>query len=165
MAINRGPFNALVDDDGSGTTGTLWNKSAIASTILDPVDVALAALPVPTGVWVDVPFNLANFWSDMTGGMVQKNRYMIIGKTMWWSIQILNATVPNPATPYLPFTVPGGITSPWTMSPLSRAFDSVEEQGYLFALGPTQLGAIKLTGTNWATYPIAVYFDAVISFA
>lgn len=41
MAINRAPFNALVDDDGSGTTGTIWNKSQIQYVILDPVDAAI----------------------------------------------------------------------------------------------------------------------------
>lgn len=38
MPINRAPFNALVDDDGSGTTGTPWNKSQIAGVLLDPID-------------------------------------------------------------------------------------------------------------------------------
>lgn len=42
MAINRTPFNALIDDDGSGTTGTPWNKARIAGVILDPVDASLA---------------------------------------------------------------------------------------------------------------------------
>lgn len=46
-AINRAPFNALVDDDGSGTKGSPWNKSAIQSVILDPVDAALAAAAGP----------------------------------------------------------------------------------------------------------------------
>jgi hypothetical protein len=45
MAINRGPFNALVDDDGSNTLGTIWDKAHIASVLLDPTDVALAGLP------------------------------------------------------------------------------------------------------------------------
>jgi hypothetical protein len=40
--INRAPFNALVDDDGSNTVGTPWEKARIAGVILDPVDVALA---------------------------------------------------------------------------------------------------------------------------
>ena len=44
MALNRGPFNALVDDDGTGKTGTPWNKQAIKDVILDPVD-ALVATP------------------------------------------------------------------------------------------------------------------------
>jgi hypothetical protein len=47
MAINRGPFNALVDDDGTGTTGTPWNKAQIAGVILDPVDAAIAGIPLP----------------------------------------------------------------------------------------------------------------------
>jgi hypothetical protein len=38
MPINRAPFNALVDDDGSNTKGTLWNKSEIQSVLLDPID-------------------------------------------------------------------------------------------------------------------------------
>lgn len=43
MAIDRTNFNALVDDDGSGTKGSLWNKAAIDSVILTPVDNALQA--------------------------------------------------------------------------------------------------------------------------
>jgi hypothetical protein len=41
-SINRGPWAALVDDDGSNTIGTPWNKQAIKDVILDPVDAALA---------------------------------------------------------------------------------------------------------------------------
>jgi hypothetical protein len=41
--INRAPFNALVDDDGSGLTGTVWNKAQIKSVILDPADAAYAS--------------------------------------------------------------------------------------------------------------------------
>jgi len=40
MPIDRGPFNALVDDDGSNTIGTVWNKSKIQGVILDPADAA-----------------------------------------------------------------------------------------------------------------------------
>jgi hypothetical protein len=42
MAIDRGPWNALIDDDGSNLTGSIWNKAAIKSVLLDPID-ALAA--------------------------------------------------------------------------------------------------------------------------
>jgi hypothetical protein len=49
MPINRTAFNALVDDSGSGTDGTIVNKALIASVLLDPIDVALAANP---GAWV-----------------------------------------------------------------------------------------------------------------
>jgi hypothetical protein len=52
MAINRAPFNALVDDDGSNTVGSVWNKNAIKTVILDPADVAYASVASPafTGV-------------------------------------------------------------------------------------------------------------------
>jgi hypothetical protein len=43
VAINRAPFNALVDDDGSGLTGSVWNKAAIQSVLLDPIDAATGA--------------------------------------------------------------------------------------------------------------------------
>jgi hypothetical protein len=39
--INRAPFNALIDDDGSNSLGTVWNKNQIKVVILDPVDAAL----------------------------------------------------------------------------------------------------------------------------
>jgi hypothetical protein len=42
MAIDRGPWNALVDDDGSNLIGTIWNKTAIKNVLLDPID-AMAA--------------------------------------------------------------------------------------------------------------------------
>jgi len=45
MAIDRGPWNALVDDDGSNLTGTVWNKDKIKTVILDPTDAAIAAMP------------------------------------------------------------------------------------------------------------------------
>ena len=41
MAIDRGPWNALVDDDGSNLVGSVWDKAAIKNVILDPVDAAM----------------------------------------------------------------------------------------------------------------------------
>ena len=41
MAIDRGPWNALVDDDGSNLVGSIWNKAAIKTVLLDPIDAAL----------------------------------------------------------------------------------------------------------------------------
>jgi hypothetical protein len=42
MSLNRAPFNALVDDDGTNTLGSPWNKAAIKDVILDPTDAELA---------------------------------------------------------------------------------------------------------------------------
>jgi len=57
MAIDRGPWNALVDDDGSNLVGTVWNKDKIKTVILDPTDAALLAIPAATptyGTWTPV---------------------------------------------------------------------------------------------------------------
>jgi hypothetical protein len=43
MAIDRGPWNALVDDDGSNLVGSIWNKQAIKDVLLDPIDNSLLA--------------------------------------------------------------------------------------------------------------------------
>jgi hypothetical protein len=43
VPIDRTHFNALVDDDGTNTSGSLWNKAAIKDVILDPTDAAIAA--------------------------------------------------------------------------------------------------------------------------
>jgi hypothetical protein len=50
MAINRAPFNALVDDDGSGNVGTVWNKNQIKSVLLDPIDAMFPPTGQP-GAW------------------------------------------------------------------------------------------------------------------
>ena len=50
MPIDRGPWNALIDDDGTNTSGTPWNKTAVKDVLLDPID---AMVPPPHGVGVD----------------------------------------------------------------------------------------------------------------
>jgi hypothetical protein len=44
MAINRTPFNALVDDSGAGVNGSTWDKNKIQTVLLDPID---ALIPNP----------------------------------------------------------------------------------------------------------------------
>src|SRR4051812_19438173 len=43
VTISHTAYNLLVDDDGSGTTGTVWSKSNVLD-ILDAIDVGFAAL-------------------------------------------------------------------------------------------------------------------------
>ena len=114
MALNRAPFNALVDDDGSGSVGTPWNKQAIKDVLLDPIDAVI------TQPWVDVPFSAANFsaGAPMTwtvgAAAVLRNRYTVSGKVLFWSFYLSwfsggNVLGGSPgATLYM--TVPGGLT-------------------------------------------------------
>lgn len=72
MALDRTWFNALIDDDGTGMTGSVWDKADIAN-LLNSVDSELARIdaaankpicivansiiqPWGSGVWANVPF-------------------------------------------------------------------------------------------------------------
>ena len=46
--LNRTWYDSLVDDDGSGTTGTIWNKAAVDG-LLDSVDASLAPVVTRSG--------------------------------------------------------------------------------------------------------------------
>lgn len=49
MAIDRTAYNALVNDDGSNTVGTVWSKTSIKDVLLDPIDTAIAIGALATG--------------------------------------------------------------------------------------------------------------------
>jgi hypothetical protein len=108
VAINRAPFNALVDDNGSGLTGSIWNKAAIASVLLDPID--------QIGVWQNTPFNAADYTAPagmgfaVGPGNVVFNRYTVIGKTLFWLVYIEAAGTSGTATGQLFVRLPAGMT-------------------------------------------------------
>lgn len=71
--INRAPFNALIDDNGTGLTGTLWGKDDIKDVLLDPIDVALAgavAYPLSIGSALYVPLAAGTYHNLNPGGAV-----------------------------------------------------------------------------------------------
>lgn len=43
MALDRTWYNTLVDDNGTNTTGTLWDKAAVDS-LMDAVDASIVTL-------------------------------------------------------------------------------------------------------------------------
>jgi len=83
ILINRAPWNALIDDSGNNLDGSLWDKAAIKSVLLDPIDVALADVDdgttkdaaqdtlitnnanaiglINAGPWSNVPYAATNF--------------------------------------------------------------------------------------------------------
>jgi hypothetical protein len=72
MAIDRAPWNALVDDDGSNLVGSIWNKAAIKTVILDPVDAALVVTPPPVVSWTPVDVSGAGLVLASWEGKYQK---------------------------------------------------------------------------------------------
>lgn len=64
--LDRTWYNTLIDDDGSGTTGTIWNKAAVDG-LMDTVDVSLApvvANPVPGGLVFSTDASLVRSTAD-----------------------------------------------------------------------------------------------------
>jgi hypothetical protein len=71
----------------------------------------------PMGEWINVPFNAANFtaasgmtWT-VTAGNITTNRYMLIGKTLFWQCWIDNSTFGGTLNYFVNIAIPGGFTS------------------------------------------------------
>lgn len=50
MALDRTWYNALVDDDGSGLTGSVWDKADV-DALMDAVDAEIARIDAPPGAF------------------------------------------------------------------------------------------------------------------
>lgn len=87
MPITRTP---IIDDDGSGTTGTVID-AAWKTELYDQIDGIVTPI---TPTWQDVPFNAANFKSEsgmvwtVGSGAVVRNRYARVGGILFWSFYI-----------------------------------------------------------------------------
>jgi hypothetical protein len=64
--ISRTAYNLLVDDDGSGTTGTIWGKSNV-DDILDAIDAILAGNVTVGGTLAAEGFGTHAFSAGGTG--------------------------------------------------------------------------------------------------
>jgi len=76
---------------------------------------------VGMGVWIDVPFNTADFYADaagmtwtVTSGNVLTNRYMLIGKTLFWNLYMNSSVLGGSVSYYVRLKIPGGFGSPVT---------------------------------------------------
>lgn len=111
MPITRTP---MVDDDGSGQTGTVVNNPW-KSELYDQIDAVLgpaASLPQPgpagnlmtsngtlwtsqapqTGIWIGTPYNAADYSASGGGtwtvpvGSVMLQQYALVGRVMHWQV-------------------------------------------------------------------------------
>jgi hypothetical protein len=148
MAINRAPWTALVDDDGSNLTGSIWNKAAIASVILDPVDAATGAAPV------NVPFSAANYAASGAGtwtGITQLTlTYVILNQRtllLEWYVQGTVAGAPV----WLYITLPGLV--PWVKqagNPFHHWGAATGTGVALTTVAETRIGLLRdIGGTPW----------------
>jgi hypothetical protein len=88
MALDRTWYNSLTDDDGSGMTGSVWDKADVDS-LMDAVDAEIArldgrhyahvargtAVQLPTATWQILAFDtevadVGNLWSPGLAGTI-----------------------------------------------------------------------------------------------
>ena len=153
MAITR---TAMVDDDGSGTTGTILNN-AWKQELYTQIDGATGA------VWTNVPFNAANFagsapmvWTVGAPAVVT-NRYTRIGNVLVWSVYLSwfsgSNVLSGSATPTLKMTLPGGcLLQDTQVAPIVYAPSIAGAQVNGLVVGPSNGSAItiqKVVGGNF----------------
>lgn len=152
MPIDRGPWNTLIDDDGSNTVGSLWNKAAIKTVLLDPID----AIP-----WIPVTYAPANFGWAVDAADVKTNRYTVIGKTLIWALRLTD-TVAGVSGNLL-LWIPGGyLAAAQTVQPLQLHDGGVWKIGAIETTAGA--GTLAIRQVNYAGVAAgAVFLDFVIS--
>jgi hypothetical protein len=141
--IDRTNYNKLVDDDGTGTVGTVWDKGQVKTVILDPVDAALATV----GKWIDVPYAAGNFGSDqgavwfMGSGSMPVNHYVLDNKRLSWNFVSVGFTLGNSLAKELRLVLPAGLVS-------SKIYDAMTVPVCLDGAGVQQCSAYA-SGSYW----------------
>jgi len=111
MALDRTWYNALIDDDGSNTVGTVWGKDDIKN-LLDSVDVEIARVNSGRLAWTPSFYTAEGV--PISGGS-RTGTYLIVGDIVMWSTYNVNLNVP---------VVTGNLQM--TLPPKAPAFDSAD---------------------------------------
>ena len=119
MAIDRGPWNALVDDDGTNLVGSIWNKAAINTVLLNPIDALV-------GPWVLIPHNAAHYgassgtWTVSAANQITW-QYAVVGKTLLM-ILMVNATSTSATPARLRLTFPASVPIPTVQAEVAAVY-------------------------------------------
>lgn len=101
MAMSRTWYNTLVDDDGSNTVGTVWNKTQI-NAFINTID---AELPTRRAIWTPE-------WRTAEGNLCplapQNCSYIKVGDAIFYTLYSPGLYVAN-ATGSLVFQFPPGL--------------------------------------------------------
>jgi len=99
MALDRTWYNTLVDDDGSGLTGSVWDKADVNS-LMTAVDNELGRIDapdscsvsantittgVPSGAWTAVQFDLLH-WQTSAGMFVSPSNQIVMPRTGYYLV-------------------------------------------------------------------------------
>jgi hypothetical protein len=148
MPITRTP---MVDDDGSGTTGTILNN-AWKTEFYNQID------GVVQGAWVNVPFAAGNFsaTSPMTWPVIAANQvtymYLKTGDSVVFVFNIQNSTIGGTAALDLMLALPAGmIAAKQVAGTIRTRSNGVGAVGYsIIVAGENLLRCRSVAHTPWA---------------
>ena len=152
MAITRTP---MVDDDGTGTTGTVINN-AWKQQFYDQIDAAFAAAPV-VGQWTAVPYSAANFtaiggmtWTVAAGDQVTF-AYALINKVAILSLALVGTTIGGTVGSTLYVTLPGALLPTQNGYAWARVLNGgTSQSGLMYVVsGTARVEILLLAGGNW----------------
>jgi hypothetical protein len=117
MALNRAWYDALVDDDGSNSIGTVWGKDDIKN-LLDSVDAEILRMDAQR-----TPFNCqittAEWATCHQAGTTVDAGYAKVGNLVFWYANAENLLIPA-STAYLHVATPPGTTTNYQQVPSVR---------------------------------------------
>ena len=157
MGITR---TAMIDDDGTGTTGTILNN-AWKTELYNQID-ALAGNP-----WILIPHSAgmytatAGVWTVSAANQITF-RYLVIGKIAFF-ILMLDVTTTTVATARLFVTLPAGVPlSMATMqTPATYYHTGGAGTGHAEITGTATIGFLRdILGTAWAPTSAGLYLRA-----
>ena len=155
MPITRTP---MVDDDGSGTTGTILN-AAWKTELYDQIDAADASITVPPPVppdWIQIPYDAANFtatsgaWTVSAANLVTY-LYLKTGNSLIFIFNIQNSGV-GTASLDLMMALPAGMVAAKQIAGTVRIRgNGVGAVGYtIMVAGENLVRARTVAHTPWA---------------
>jgi hypothetical protein len=156
---------AWIDDDGSGTTGTVINN-AVKTELYNQIDEGFGKLAVGgQGVPIAHPFNAADYtataplvWAP-TAGEIATNVYSVVGKQLFWLVQIASSTT-GAAGPEVQVRLPGGFVYSYPVVGSSSYANVGGSLAPLFITG-SGAGRVGLSHADGAAInvgPLYVYF-------
>jgi hypothetical protein len=166
MSLDRTWFNTLVDDDGSGTTGSIFDVADI-DALMDAIDAEL-----PT-TWTVVAHSAANFtgngamtWTVASGDQTTYAYAKGGKKTLTVSFWIAGSTVGGTPNTDLQIAIPGGFVAARFMANACNVIDNgTAETGYCFvASAGTTIGIRRVNDANWSAATDATSVRGQITF-
>jgi hypothetical protein len=160
MAITR---TAMIDDDGSGTTGTIIN-AAWKTELYNQIDAADAAIG-GVGAVVNVPFSAANFTTPTAGATwvvaSATYSYIVIGKAVFVSLLIEGTGTITGAPVRLYVALPPGLAPVQPSGGPFAYYAGVAGTGLVQAKGsPLVLDLLRDSlGTTWGAGAMSVYLQ------